>query len=97
MSVARKYGLIVIEDAAQAIGAQYKGRRAGSIGHYGCFSFFPSKNLGAAGDGGMVVTQESDRADKLKCLRSHGSKQNIIIKLSEGISALMLSRPQSSL
>jgi len=74
MSVARKYGLIVIEDAAQAIGAQYKGRRSGSIGHYGCFSFFPSKNLGAAGDGGMVVTQESDRANKLKCLRAHGSK-----------------------
>jgi dTDP-4-amino-4,6-dideoxygalactose transaminase len=74
MSVARKYGLIVIEDAAQASGAQYKGRSAGSVGHYGCFSFFPSKNLGAAGDGGMVVTQDSDRADKLKCLRSHGSK-----------------------
>jgi dTDP-4-amino-4,6-dideoxygalactose transaminase len=84
MSVARKYGLIVIEDAAQAIGAQYKGRRAGSIGHYGCFSFFPSKNLGAAGDGGMVVTQESDRADKLKCLRSHGSKPKYHHKIIGG-------------
>ena len=84
MSVARKYGLIVIEDAAQAIGAQYKRRSAGSIGHYGCFSFFPSKNLGAAGDGGMVVTQDSDRADKLKCLRSHGSKPKYHHKIIGG-------------
>lgn len=84
MSVARKYGLIVIEDAAQAVGAQYKGRSAGSIGHYGCFSFFPSKNLGAAGDGGMVVTQDSDRADKLKCLRSHGSKPKYHHKIIGG-------------
>jgi dTDP-4-amino-4,6-dideoxygalactose transaminase len=84
MSVARKYGFIVIEDAAQAIGAQYKGRSAGSIGHYGCFSFFPSKNLGAAGDGGMVVTQDSDRADKLKCLRSHGSKPKYHHKIIGG-------------
>ena len=84
MSVARKYGLIIIEDAAQAIGAQYKGKSAGSIGHYGCFSFFPSKNLGAAGDGGMVVTQDSDRADKLKCLRSHGSKPKYHHKIIGG-------------
>jgi dTDP-4-amino-4,6-dideoxygalactose transaminase len=84
MSVARKYGLIVIEDAAQAIGAQYKGRSAGSVGHYGCFSFFPSKNLGAAGDGGMVVTQDSDRADKLKCLRSRGSKPKYHHKIIGG-------------
>ena len=52
MDLAKRHNLIVIEDAAQAIGSEYKGRRAGSIGHYGCFSFFPSKNLGAAGDGG---------------------------------------------
>jgi dTDP-4-amino-4,6-dideoxygalactose transaminase len=84
MSVLRKYALIVIEDAAQAIGAQYKGRSAGSVGHYGCFSFFPSKNLGAAGDGGMVVTQDSDRADKLKCLRSHGSKPKYHHKIIGG-------------
>ena len=58
----KQHGLVVIEDAAQAIGAEYKGRRAGSIGHYGCFSFFPSKNLGAAGDGGMVVTNDPQRA-----------------------------------
>lgn len=84
MSIAQKYGLIVIEDAAQAIGAKYKGRNAGSIGHWGCFSFFPSKNLGAAGDGGMVVTQESDRADKLKSLRAHGSKPKYHHKIIGG-------------
>ena len=74
MGVAGKHGLVVIEDAAQAIGAESSGKRAGSIGHYGCFSFFPSKNLGAAGDGGMIVTNDAQRAEKLKCLRSHGSK-----------------------
>src|SRR6266436_6204447 len=74
MAIAGKHGLVVIEDAAQAIGAEYKGRRAGSMGHYGCFSFFPSKNLGAAGDGGMIVTKDAGRTEKLKCLRAHGSK-----------------------
>lgn len=74
MSVAEDYGLIVIEDAAQAIGAESGGRRAGSIGHYGCLSFFPSKNLGAAGDAGMIVTNDAQRAETLKCLRAHGSK-----------------------
>jgi dTDP-4-amino-4,6-dideoxygalactose transaminase len=74
MRVANDRGLVVIEDAAQAIGAEYKARRAGSIGHYGCLSFFPSKNLGAAGDAGMVVTNDGQRADKLRCLRGHGAK-----------------------
>src|SRR5437667_3009768 len=74
MWVADKYGLVVIEDAAQALGASNKGRQAGSVGHFGCFSFFPSKNLGAAGDGGMVVTNDAQRAEKLMCLRAHGSK-----------------------
>ena len=74
MRVAEKNGLVVIEDAAQAIGAEHKGRRAGTLGHYGCFSFFPSKNLGAAGDGGMSVTNDAQRAEKLMCLRVHGSK-----------------------
>jgi len=74
VGVAERYGLVVIEDAAQAIGAESKGQRAGTIGQYGCFSFFPSKNLGAAGDGGMVVTNDAKRAEKLKCLRAHGSK-----------------------
>src|SRR5712691_3137422 len=74
MNLAQEHGLVVIEDAAQAIGAEYKGRRAGSIGHYGCFSFFPSKNLGAIGDAGMIVTNDAKRAEKLRCLRAHGSK-----------------------
>ena len=64
--------LIVIEDAAQAIGAEYKGRRAGSIGHFGCFSFFPSKNLGGFGDGGMVTTNDPALAERVKWLRNHG-------------------------
>jgi dTDP-4-amino-4,6-dideoxygalactose transaminase len=74
MNLAQEHGLVVIEDAAQAIGAEYKGRRAGSIGHYGCFSFFPSKNLGAIGDAGMIVTNDAERAEKLRVLRGHGSK-----------------------
>lgn len=74
MEVAEKTGLVVIEDAAQAIGAEDKGRRAGTIGHYGCFSFFPSKNLGAAGDAGMVVTNDAQRAERVRCIRVHGSK-----------------------
>ncbi|PYX10829.1 MAG: transcriptional regulator [Acidobacteria bacterium] len=84
MRVADQHGLVVIEDAAQAIGAEYKGRRAGSIGHYGCLSFFPSKNLGAAGDAGMVVTNEAQRAEKLRCLRSHGSKPKYYHKIVGG-------------
>lgn len=73
MPLARRHGLAVIEDACQAIGAEYKGLRAGTIGEYGCFSFFPSKNLGGAGDGGMVVTGDKARADRLNSLRQHGS------------------------
>jgi dTDP-4-amino-4,6-dideoxygalactose transaminase len=74
MDIANEHRLVVIEDAAQAIGAEYNGRRAGSIGHYGCFSFFPSKNLAAAGDGGMIVTDDPERKERLVCLRAHGSK-----------------------
>ena len=84
MRVAEAHKLVVIEDAAQAIGAEYKGRRAGSIGHYGCFSFFPSKNLGAAGDGGMIVTNDPARAEKLKTLRAHGSKPKYHHKIIGG-------------
>jgi len=73
IEIAERHGLVIIEDAAQAIGAEDKHRRAGSMGHYGCFSFFPSKNLGAAGDGGMVVTNDSNRADKVRRIRAHGS------------------------
>jgi len=74
IEIGRRYGLPAIEDAAQAIGAEYKGRRAGSMCDYGCLSFFPSKNLGAGGDGGMVVTQDEQRAEKLRTLRVHGSR-----------------------
>ena len=84
MQIANDRGLVVIEDAAQAIGAEYNGRRAGSIGHYGCFSFFPSKNLGAAGDGGMVVTGDARRAEKLRVLRGHGSKPKYYHKIIGG-------------
>ncbi len=84
MQIAEKHGLLAIEDAAQAIGAEYKGHRAGSIGHYGCLSFFPSKNLGAAGDGGMIVTNDSQRAEKLKCLRGHGAKPKYHHKIIGG-------------
>ena len=84
MAIAQEHGLIVIEDAAQAIGAEDKGRRAGSIGDYGCFSFFPSKNLGAAGDGGMIVTNDAARAEKLKVLRGHGAKPKYYHKLIGG-------------
>lgn len=84
MLLADQHSLMVIEDAAQAIGAEYKGRRAGSIGHYGCFSFFPSKNLGGVGDGGMIVTNDAKRAEKLRCLRGHGAKPKYFHKLIGG-------------
>jgi dTDP-4-amino-4,6-dideoxygalactose transaminase len=74
LELAEDNGLFVIEDAAQSIGAEYKGRRAGSIGHLGCLSFFPSKNLGGFGDGGMVVTNDPRLHEKVKILRIHGSK-----------------------
>lgn len=74
MKIAAEHNLAVIEDGAQAIGAEYKGRRAGSMGHYGCFSFFPSKNLGGIGDGGMVVMNDDERADRLRIMRGHGGK-----------------------
>ena len=74
VAVADAHGLCVIEDAAQALGAEHRGRQAGAIGQYGCLSFFPSKNLGAAGDAGMVVTNDPARAERLRCLRAHGSQ-----------------------
>ena len=74
MKVAKKHNLYVIEDAAQAIGATYNGRKAGSIGTVGCLSFFPSKNLGGMGDGGMIVTQDPAIGERLAIFRNHGSK-----------------------
>jgi dTDP-4-amino-4,6-dideoxygalactose transaminase len=73
--LANRYGIPLIEDAAQAIGAEYLTRRAGSLGDAGCFSFFPSKNLGAFGDGGIVTTNDSDLAERLLALRVHGSSR----------------------
>jgi dTDP-4-amino-4,6-dideoxygalactose transaminase len=70
--IASRNSLYVIEDASQAIGAELNGRRAGSIGHFGCLSFFPSKNLGGVGDGGMVITNDRDLAERVRLLRSHG-------------------------
>ena len=74
MEIAQRHNLYVIEDAAQAIGSEYKGRRAGSIGHIGCFSFFPSKNLGAFGDGGAVSTNDPGLAEQMRILRLHGAE-----------------------
>lgn len=84
LNIAKEYNLFVIEDAAQAIGAEYRGRRAGSMGDFGCFSFFPSKNLGAFGDGGMVITGSDELYDKLRVLRVHGSHPKYYHKLAGG-------------
>jgi dTDP-4-amino-4,6-dideoxygalactose transaminase len=73
MAAAAAHGIAVVEDAAQSLGASYKARQAGTLGAAGCFSFFPSKNLGGAGDGGLVTTPSGDRAALLKALRIHGA------------------------
>lgn len=84
LEAARKYSLHVIEDAAQSIGAEYKGKEAGSMGDLGIFSFFPSKNLGGYGDGGMVVTGDEALYEKIKILRVHGSKPKYHHKIVGG-------------
>lgn len=73
--ICQTHGLRLIEDAAQAFGAEYGGRKSGAYGDLGCFSFYPSKNLGAFGDGGMVITDDDALADKVRVLASHGSRQ----------------------
>ena len=73
--VAERYRLAIIEDAAQALGATINGRAAGSVGLAGCFSFYPTKNLGAAGDGGMVVTNDATIAERVRILRNHGTRE----------------------
>jgi len=75
MDLAAARGLTVIEDNAQALGAMYRGRRTGAIGHIGCLSFFPSKNLGGYGDGGMVVTNDPAVAERVRMLRTHGWRE----------------------
>jgi len=72
--LAQNYGLKVIEDCAQAFGALYRGKKVGTMGDVGCFSFFPSKNLGGMGDGGLVITRNGEVAKQIKMLRNHGSK-----------------------
>lgn len=74
LKIANHHGIPVVEDAAQAIGSEYRGRRVGGIGTMGCFSFFPSKNLGGAGDGGLVTTNDAELASRLRILRVHGSR-----------------------
>lgn len=74
LEVAEYHNLYIIEDACQAIGADYKGKRTGSIGHIGCFSFYPSKNLGGYGDSGLVTTNNVELADKIFLLRNHGQR-----------------------
>ncbi len=71
-NVAERHDLIVVEDAAQSLGSEYQGKRAGSLGGLGCLSFYPTKNLGGFGDGGMVVTGDPDWAARMACLRMHG-------------------------
>ena len=84
LELARRNNLVVIEDAAQAIGSEYEGRRTGSMGNYGCFSFFPTKNLGGFGDGGMVTMSSEADYNQIKALRVHGSNLKYYHKLIGG-------------
>lgn len=81
MEIADRHGLTVIEDAAQAHGAEYRGRRCGSIGHLGCFSFYPGKNLGAYGEGGAVTTNDPELARRVRMLRDWGSEKRYVHEL----------------
>jgi dTDP-4-amino-4,6-dideoxygalactose transaminase len=85
--IARRHGLVVIEDAAQAHGAEYKGRRAGSLGDAACFSFYPTKNLGACGEGGILVTHRQEWAERARGLRNwsdHPSSSNFRMDAFQG-------------
>jgi len=84
LDIARDAGVAIVEDAAQAIGARYKGTFTGTLGTVGCFSFFPSKNLGAFGDGGFVVTADEALADRMRLLRNHGAEPKYVHKLIGG-------------
>ena len=98
MELAAHHNLAVIEDAAQAIGARYRGHSIGTIGELGCFSFYPGKNLGAAGEGGLVVTADAERAQRIRSLRHHAQVERYIhVEVGfnyrmEGIQGLVLSR-----
>ena len=78
LATARDRGIAVVEDAAQAIGAEYHGKRVGGLGDIGCFSFYPTKNLGALGDGGLATTQDTGLADRLRSLRVYGGRQRYL-------------------
>jgi len=82
LEVARRRGLRVIEDCAQAHGAMYRGRRVGSFGDLACFSFYPTKNLGAAGDGGMVVTDDEELAERVRLLRQYGWRERYVSEMA---------------
>jgi len=84
MEIAGKYNLAVIEDAAQSIGSIYKGKKSGSIGTAGCFSFFPSKNLGGIGDGGMIVTNDQQLYERMMIMRDHGQQPRYYYKCIGG-------------
>ncbi len=84
LAAARKHGIPVIEDAAQALGAKDKGRQAGTMGTLGTFSFFPTKNLGALGEGGLVTTSDAALAEKIRMLRVHGAKQKYFHEMIGG-------------
>jgi len=93
MAIAKNHNLFVVEDAAQAIGATYRVKKAGSIGDIGCLSFFPSKNLGAYGDGGMIITDNEGLFQKVKLLKNHGSSPkekylNLIIGTNSRLDAI---------
>lgn len=84
LELAKNYNLKVVEDCAQAFGAEYKGRKVGSIGDIGCFSFFPTKNLGCYGDGGLVTTNKEEIAEKVRALRVHGAKSKYTEYIADG-------------
>jgi dTDP-4-amino-4,6-dideoxygalactose transaminase len=77
-ALARRHGLLVVEDVAQAVGARYQGRRVGNHGLLGCFSFYPSKNLGAAGEAGLITTADPELADRVRMLRNHAQRERYI-------------------
>ncbi len=101
-AIAKRRGLRVVEDACQAVGARYRGRMAGALGDAGCFSFYPTKNLGAYGDGGMIVTDSDDTAILCRALKAHGSGRNgrqaaELLGLDTGETALPSSSPAGGL
>lgn len=98
MEIAHKHNLKVIEDDAQAIGSEYKGRKAGTLGDVGCFSFYPTKNLGGAGDGGMVTTNSDDLYTIIKAYKEHGSGENgaKALELLEGVKEELTTSEQAT-